>query len=210
MKIRYVDHRTLQGCPAAADMDDKVIEINTSVWNDYDDFQQRFIIAHEAGHIKLNTGNELEADRYALHKVYGTAYKSLRRSLETLYKIGIVNEERYLSLYKEALKIDWERNGNLKAKKELEFINQENMKTRAAQANYIRSYNQPKEVSNKRAYRAYANGGEDTEANPIVCQSKSHKTNGVKIGDYYFSFTNILLAALLVSVIVLNSSVKKG
>jgi hypothetical protein len=196
MRTRRVGRRELQSCPAAADMVDGVIEINADVWGDYDNFQRRFILAHEEGHIVLDTDNEEEADRYAVNKVRGTARKSLKRSLETLYKVGVVNERRYLILYREALRIDWEQYGNGKAKRELESINQNNMKAKTGNG-LINPYVQQKSARKKRAYRAFADGGEETENVKMVCQSKSHKVNGVKIGGYYFSFTNILLAAVL-------------
>ena len=123
MRTVRVGFAELGRCPAAVRMADGVIEINADVWDRYDDFEKAFILAHEEGHYRLQTDSETEADAYALHKCYRKTDRSLKRSIETLYKVGIVNEERYNALYTEALKLDWQANGNEKAKKELEKLN---------------------------------------------------------------------------------------
>lgn len=122
MKTEYVTANELGSCPAAVRMADGVVEINIDVWNRYDDFEQRFILMHEEGHYVQQTDSEEEADAYALHKVYKTATGSLKRSVLTLYKVGIIDRRRLESLYAEALKIDWQSNGNVAAKMELEKI----------------------------------------------------------------------------------------
>lgn len=172
LPYRYVTSAELGSCPAAVDCTAGIIEVNRDVWNDYDEFERRFLIAHEVGHYELDTDDETEADIYALHEVAGTAPKSLARAIETLYKVGVIDEGRYDRLYEEALKVDKEL-GNAKA--DVELIKIEKMRR-----NYRRADGdepeQPKTVEEKR--------------------NTAHAPNGVILGGWYFSFTNILLIAI--------------
>lgn len=116
MDYRFVDSSVLQDCPAAVDMETGLIDVNKDVWDNFDDFQQKFILAHEEGHFVLDTDYEDEADAYALKKLFKTVPRSLKRSLETLYKVGIMDKERLERLYVECLKLD-AANGNRRAAK---------------------------------------------------------------------------------------------
>ena len=57
------------------------------------------------------------------------------------------------------------------------------MRNFAGQESYLRKNQQPADVKIIRR----ADGGD----------TKSHKTNGIKLGGMYFSFTNILLMVIL-------------
>ena len=108
MKVptKYVDASVLGRCPASVDMRTGFISINRSVWGSYDNFEKAFVIMHEIGHYVLDTDSEYEADAYALRHVYKTAPRSLKRSLQTLCKIRVIDHSRLDNLYKEALKLD--------------------------------------------------------------------------------------------------------
>lgn len=193
MEYRYVTRKELGTCPAAVDMDTGVVDVNIDVWENFDEFQRRFIFAHEEGHFRLPTDSELEADIYAINKVAGTAPKSLSRSIETLYKVGIVDDNRFENIYREALEIDYEL-GNWEAKKELQKL--DNMsKFTGNQTPFINKRNGFK--SRKRRV--------DGEVEP----SRSHKTNGIVIGSFYLSFTNLLLLSVFIVLIAINAKLKK-
>lgn len=81
IKYRHIPGET---SPAISDLYDETITVNTPVFNRFDGFTQRFIIAHERGHIDLLTNNELEADDYAFRTMAGREPYSLRKSVRAL------------------------------------------------------------------------------------------------------------------------------
>ena len=92
--VQYVDASYVDAsgipmgsCPACVDMETGVISINRDVWDRFDRFEKNFILFHEIGHYDLDTDSEYEADEYALRHVYKSAPRSLKRALQTLYKI---------------------------------------------------------------------------------------------------------------------------
>lgn len=184
---RYVTSQELGNCPCAVDCETGMIEVNRDVWNHYDEFERRFLIAHEEGHYYLDTDDEYEADLYALKKVAGTAPKSLARSVGALLKVGVIDEGRYYRIYEEALKID-KSLGNKEADKELKKI--DNM---SKQRNYRRADGE----------YACAPTEKPTEKKE---RNSNHVPNGLVIGNWYFSFTNILL---IVIAIMLYNIIKK-
>ena len=198
MKVpaRYVDASVLGTCPASVDMQTGVVSINRSVWDSYDDFEKAFVVFHEVGHYVLDTDSEYEADAYALKHVYKTAPRSLKRSLQTLLKIRVIDGNRLNALYKEALALD-AADGNADAVLELERINTNNftnqksitMRNFAGQETYLNKNQAKPDV------RVVRRADGETNSN------KSHKTNGIKVGGMYFSFTNILLMALIIVVL---------
>lgn len=195
MKVytQYVDAGVLGTCPAAVDMQTGLISINRSVWDRYDNFEKSFVIYHELGHYMLDTDSEYEADAYALRHVYKTAPRSLKRSLQTLLKIKVIDSRRLERLYAEALKLD-AADGNKDAVLELERIN-------------TNSFNQKTNIMrNFAGQETYLQKNQRTPDVKIIRRAdgdnKSHKTNGVKIGNMYFSFTNILLMALIIVVLL--------
>lgn len=199
MKVRYrtVGREELQSCPAEVDMKTGIVSINTDVWDKYDDFEKSFIIAHEMGHYILNTYNEMEADEYALMTVYRTAPNSLKRSLQALYRIGIVDSERMLKMYQAALHLD-ARDGNQAAAIELQSIeddynqefyteNNQNNKTMKKQ-NFIRTRR--------------ADGAEVVETFESD-NKRGHSINGITVAGCYFSFTNIMLIIIAVMMMLI-------
>lgn len=192
VKIEYVDAAVLGTCPASVDMQTGVVSINRSVWNNYDNFEKAFVIMHEVGHYVLDTDSEYEADAYALRHVYRTAPRSLKRSLQTLCKIRVIDPKRLNNLYKEALKLD-ASDGNEIAQIELEqirtnqFSNNQNfrkMRATRGQETYPQKRDRQADISVIRR----ADGADG---------KRGHGMNGLQIGDWYFSFTNILLMAIL-------------
>lgn len=193
MKVptKYVDASVLGRCPASVDMRTGVISINCSVWGSYDNFEKAFVIMHEIGHYVLDTDSEYEADAYALRHVYKTAPRSLKRSLQTLCKIRVIDPSRLDNLYKEALKLD-AADGNEIAEIELQQIssnnqffnqNSETMTKNSGQETYPMKRQRPADVRIVR------------RADGDKC---GHGMNGIHIGDWYFSITNLLLAAIVV------------
>lgn len=195
MKVQTlnVDASVLGRCPAAIDMTTGVISINRSVWNRFDNFEKAFVIYHELGHYNLDTDDEYKADAYALRHVYKSAPRSLKRALRALVKCNIVDHARLDALYQEALKLDAE-DGNTDAVLELENINYFNnqsknkkiMTPNTANETYLSKRN----ANTVRVVRR-ADGAE----------GKSHKRNGIMIGECYFSFTNIILIVILLTIL---------
>lgn len=190
VNVRYVDSSVLGSCPASVDMRTGIVSINRDVWDRYDQFERNFVLMHEIGHFVLDTDSEYEADAYALRNVYKTAPRSLKRSLQTLCKIRVVDPTRLNRLYEEALRLD-AADGNYAAAVELREITGENF------------------FSNQKYRKMTKNRGQQTylEKNGIEPDYKivrradgnrGHGQNGIRIGDWYFSITNILLAVIVV------------
>lgn len=206
------DSSRLQNCPAEVDMVTGDIYINTDVWDGYTEAEKRFIIGHESGHYALQTGSEQEADAYALEQNFGQIRDSLRSSFTALDKADVENEERWNSLYIKALEID-ARNGNTRAANELKKLSnkpmkkQNKMRSYPGQVTYIQPAQQPAQnqrTYNVRRFRADGGEGADTET-PTTGKGdpkKQHKTNGIAVGSMYFSFTNIMLVAIAIILII--------
>lgn len=205
MKFIDTDKSDLQNCPAAVDMETGDVYINRDVWDDYTESEKQFIIQHEIGHYEQQTDSETLSDQYALKQNFGKVKKSLKSSFTALDKAGVKDDERYTELYREALAIDAE-NGNPVAAIELNNIksvnkpkNQEKMKNRPTQITYITG-NTPKNkqrVTRRNFCRADGNSTESSNS-----QSHSHKKNGIVVSDHYFSYTNILLFAIALILII--------
>ena len=181
MPYRYVTSAELGNCPCAVECTEGVIEVNRDVWNAYDEFERRFLIAHEEGHYFLDTDDETEADIYALRQVAGTAPKSLARAIGALLKVGVIDEGRYYYLYEEALKLDGDM-GNPDAEKELK--------------KFRNKFKGDKNMSKKRYYRADGDEPETTQDKKERKPNTEHMPNGIQFMGCYFSFTNILLIAI--------------
>ena len=189
--VQYVDASVLGRCPAAVDMQTGVVSINRSVWDQYDNFEKSFVIMHEIGHYVLDTDSEYEADAYALKHVYRTAPRSLKRSLQTLCKIRVIDPRRLDSLYRVALQLDAE-DGNEIASLELERINQFNNQ----------NFKKMTQNRGQETYPEKRNIIPDIRVIRRADGDKGHGKNGLHVGDWYFSCTNILLAAILVVMLV--------
>lgn len=188
---RLPDGSIIGSCPCAVDMRTGVVYINKSVWGRYDDFEQKFLIMHEVGHYELDTDSEYEADAYALRSVYKTAPRSLRRSLQTLCKIGIIDPSRLTRLYEEALRLD-ASDGNYAAAIELQNI--------SSKVNRFSNQNYRKMTKNRGQQTYLEKSGSEPDYKIIrrAVGNRSHGLNGIHIGEWYFSFTNILLAVIVV------------
>lgn len=199
VKVRYVDASfilpdgsVIGSCPCAVNMRNGVVYVNTSVWGRYDNFEQKFLIMHEVGHYVLDTDSEYEADAYALQKVFNTAPRSLRRSLQTLCKIGVIDPNRLNMLYVEALKLDTSY-GNQAAAIELQNICNEN--------NIFSNNKKSKIMTKNRGPETYPQKTGIVPDYKIIRRidgSRGHGQNGIHIGDWYLSITNILLAIIVV------------
>lgn len=194
--VRYTDASVLGTCPAAIDMQTGVVTVNRSVWDTYNNFERNFVLWHELGHYNLQTDSEYEADAYALRHVYKTAPRSLKRSLQTLLKIRVVDMGRLNALYKVALELD-ARDGNQNAASELGRIENENTNLFTSKKSVI--------MRNFNGQETYLQNKQQQPDIRVIRRAdgdnKSHKTNGVKLGNMYFSFTNILLMVLIVVVL---------
>lgn len=191
VKVQYVDAGVLGRCPAAVDMLTGVVSINRSVWNRYDNFEKAFVIMHELGHYVLDTDSEYEADEYALRNVYKTAPRSLKRSLQTLCKIRVLDPMRLSNLYKVALQLDAD-DGNGIAAIELQKINQ---------FNNHQNFRKMTQDRGQETYPKKRNIIPDIRVIRRADGGKGHGMNGIHIGDWYFSLTNLLLGAILISLI---------
>ena len=195
VKVRYVDSSVLGTCPASVDMRTGVISINKSVWDRYDNFEKAFVIMHEVGHYALDTDSEYEADAYALKHVYRTAPRSLKRSLQTLCKIRVVDPVRLERLYQEALMLD-ASDGNELAAIELQRIGNE--------SNLFSNPKNHKKMIKNRGLETYPKKTGIVPDYKIIRRADGskcgHGLNGIHIGDWYFSITNILLLAILLVV----------
>ena len=108
-------HPDLQDCPAGCNIDTGVIVINPTLFDVLSDFQKKFVLLHEEGHIRLHTHDEIQADAYAFDRLAGTEFRSLKQSVEFLEQLlnpaYPTNEVRKASLYKRAL--DWDKKHTL-------------------------------------------------------------------------------------------------
>ena len=173
--------------PASVDTETGMLILNPRVWEHYTPFEKKFIIAHEEGHYVNPHGTEEDADLYAIKKLAGTEPKSLAKAVVALDKIPNITEERLDMLYYEALKIDAQM-GNTEAKTKIE--NFENM------------YNKRKTFPTKTRRADGDNEDLDIEVYKTKAEpGRSHKTNGIVLGGFYLSFTNIILLATLIVMI---------
>ncbi len=190
--IKYVTSKELGNCPAAVDMRTGDIEINKSVWHRFSEFERKFILKHEEGHYILKTDDEATADLYALRQCYKTGYQSLKRSLNALYKIGVIDLTRIEKLYIEGLKIDWEDNGNVKARQELEKLTSMKQKLTTGGDPFWRGGN----------YKNKATGSPEEErivTTPAAADILTKADDGIYIKGKYLSFTNIILLGILIT-----------
>jgi hypothetical protein len=112
--------------PALADLQDRVITVNTPVFNRYDDFTIKYILLHEKGHIKLYTFNEIAADSYAFDHLAGTEPYSLRNSVKALQTaLPFTHPAHDERLWKQVIRaLTWDAaHGNTAAQKELDEMN---------------------------------------------------------------------------------------
>ena len=116
----------LRESPAAIDRTQGILYINPKLFNRLTPFQKKFVKAHEMGHYKYQTSDEVVADAYAFDQLAGTEFRSLKQALGCINDILKDNnpgkKKRYDALYKRALTWDYKINGNRLAKQELEYL----------------------------------------------------------------------------------------
>jgi len=199
-KVEFTTSREIGASPAMVHMDTGLIKLNKDVWDNYDNFEKKFILEHERGHYLMNEDSEVKADQYALHKVYKSAPNSLQRAVGTLQKIGIKNPERHKALTIEALKIDAADNNNKLALKELEKLGiSMNRKRTMGDSPFIR-----------REFAAVT-GDEDVSTNTnssgmaLLNELLKPKKRGVEIKGYHISFEAIALGLIAVAIFMLSN-----
>ena len=113
MQITIIEdayHPDLQDCPAGCQIATGLIIINPKLFYVLAEFQQKFALLHEKGHILLQTHDETQADAYAFDRMAGTEFRSMKQCIEFL-KILLVpglpsTDKRIENLYQRAL--DWD------------------------------------------------------------------------------------------------------
>lgn len=209
--IRYADSSTLGLCPASVYMDSGDIEINTSVWHTYTPFQKQFILLHEEGHYRLQTDDETQADRYALHRLYATQPRSLKQSLGTLARLNIP-DSRMEALYRECLLLDAD-DGNPKAF--LELTKYLPVKTcHGASPQKTKNTMKPSKLREQKIYRADGLAIDRTSTETVDAQdqkvdliiNKMYEREMSRGGDFgferRFNFKHHMQSLLLVTVLL--------
>lgn len=105
--------------PARTNVRTGDIEINGARWAQLSEEEKEFVLQHEIGHYKLQTFDEVEADRYALRQLAGRKPYSLINYLNAVSNISYNNPTRVSSAQLDTLKIAAE-NGSEKAKEMLQ------------------------------------------------------------------------------------------
>lgn len=113
--------------PARVNLDTKVCELNAPVFYALTPLQQKLVLAHEEGHLALNSVvDEIGADKYALEKYVGSEPYSLRKMVDALItffeQCPGISDNRKRALIISALEIDAERYGNEHAQELLSEI----------------------------------------------------------------------------------------
>jgi hypothetical protein len=85
------------------------LQINLYVWDKMPPEHKFFVLCHEAGHIALNTSNEIEVDNWAFKK-YANAGLSLKESVKALTQYlnthSTAHKQRAFLQYQRALQFD--------------------------------------------------------------------------------------------------------
>ncbi|MDR0207032.1 MAG: hypothetical protein LBI45_07245 [Bacteroidales bacterium] len=208
-KINIVDSTVIGRSPAAVYMATGIIEINKDVWHKFTPYERAFIIQHERGHYLLPTEFEKEADAYALVQTLKINQSALKDGINALAKMNLKDKSRLNALYHEAALIKHagktsypkiNQNSNDMRKK----LNHSDNPFQKAAANGAMLPIKKKRKNRKKR----ADGTDDTPVTTTT-YGKSHKVNGFAIGNIYFSMTNILLAAILISLFVISGKLKK-
>lgn len=84
--MTIIEVPSLNGTPAKADHKNNLIIISKKHFENLDPVYKKFIIAHEEGHLKLNTRDEVKVDDYALKKLLKEGYP-LSKILGSLTKV---------------------------------------------------------------------------------------------------------------------------
>jgi hypothetical protein len=113
--------------PANCNLKTRIIKVNPEYWKTFDDDRKFYVIYHEAGHINLQTHNELEADEYA-SDMYLKSGRSPKKSVYAISKVlPLTNYEQRKRLENQlerASEYDYEINNNPNALKILRHMNE--------------------------------------------------------------------------------------
>ena len=110
LHTRTVGSETLGDCPAAVvaerDGGHAVILVNSDAFGRLRRPEQRFILAHELGHLLLDTDSEELADAFALGLTAGRQHRSLKSALSAVASMRVVPHSRLEHLYSLCLAVD--------------------------------------------------------------------------------------------------------
>ncbi len=81
------------------------VHINMRRWRQLPPHTRKFVLAHEQGHARYHTLNELTADRYALRQLALKEPYSLRHFVESVKEVSYSNPARMKQAQRETLKI---------------------------------------------------------------------------------------------------------
>ena len=211
-KYTFVNSSVIGTSPAAVYMDTGEIEINKDVWHKFTPYERAFIIQHEKGHFLLPTKFEKEADAYALVQTMKINRHALKDAINTLAKMNLKDKSRLNAIYQEALLI--KQTGKTSYPKINQNSTDMRLKTNTSSSPFIKkaAFNgEPLKRKNRKNRKKRADGeGEETpETTPTTTTTygKSHKINGFAIGNLYFSMTNILLAAILLTIVLKKNKI---
>lgn len=113
--------------PANCNLKTRIIKLNPEYWKKLNDDQRFYVIAHEAGHINLQTRSEFEADQYA-SKLYLESGRSPKQSVFSISKVlPLKNYEQRKRLeyqLERASEYDYQINKNNNALKILKIMNE--------------------------------------------------------------------------------------
>jgi len=216
-KYTMVNSKVLGKSPAAVYMDNGEIEINTDIWHKFTPYERAFIIQHERGHFLMPTEFEKEADAYALVQTLKVNRSALKDAVNALAKMNLKDKSRLNAIYHEAdliqktgktsyEKINQNQND---MRKKLNKTDHPFMTTKAAANGQNLPIKVRKNKKNKKNKKRRADGEDETTPVTTTTYGKSHKINGFGLGNVYFSMTNILLAAILVSLFIISGKLKK-
>ena len=111
--------------PATTDLDTGIIELHPSFFS-LDTNSKKFVLAHEKGHYKLQTINEVEADNFGIAEFEKTKPKNIYNIQnflnEALPKQGSENRKRRYNVLLKALYYDYVHNNNIEAYNKLQFM----------------------------------------------------------------------------------------
>ena len=91
--------------PARTNVRTGDIEINRARWNGLTPEQRMFVLQHEVGHYRLQTFDEVQADRYALKQLAGKKPYSLINYLNAVREVSYNNPTRVQAAQYDTLRI---------------------------------------------------------------------------------------------------------
>lgn len=132
----------LNGSPARVNRKTGIVLIAKNKWQILKPEEKKFILQHEAGHYNLNTTSEILADNYAFDHFFGTEKESLRKTINIIKNTldtenNISHRKRLINIMVRALKTDYTVYKNNNAKKILDKMQSQLIKTKLVK--YLKS-----------------------------------------------------------------------